>query len=115
MSTSLQSIEAALAPARPRVDLRAGDTVRVHVRIKEGDKTRVQVFEGTVIGQHGAGTRSTFTVRKVSYGIGVERIFPTFSPSIEKIEIKAHHRVRRAKLYFLRQRSGKSARLKEIS
>ena len=115
MSTSLHALDSAINNARAPMNLRAGDTVRVHVRIKEGDKTRIQVFEGTVIGQHGAGTRSTFTVRKMSYGVGVERIFPAFSPSIEKVEVKSHHKVRRSKLYFLRARSGKSARLKEIS
>ena len=115
MSTSLHAVDSALAPSKAPLNLRSGDTVRVHVRIKEGDKTRVQVFEGTVIGQHGSGTRSTFTVRKVSYGVGVERIFPAFSPSLEKVEVKTHHKVRRSKLYFLRERSGKSARLKEIS
>lgn len=115
MSTSLQAIEQQITASKPKADLRSGDTVRVHVRIKEGDKTRIQVFEGTVIGQHLSGTRSTFTVRKVSYGVGVERIFPMYSPSIEKVEVKTHHKVRRAKLYFLRQRSGKSARLREIS
>ena len=114
MSTSLQAIEQQITAARPTADLRTGDTVRVHVRIKEGDKTRIQVFEGLVIGQHGSGTRSTFTVRKVSYNVGVERIFPKFSPSIEKVEVKVRHKVRRSKLYFLRQSSGKSARLKEL-
>lgn len=115
MSTSLQAVDQQITPKLNDVDIRTGDTVRVHVRIKEGDKSRIQVFEGTVIGQHGSGTRSTFTVRKVSYNVGVERIFPVHSPSIEKVEVKSHHRVRRSKLYFLRQRSGKSARLKEIS
>ena len=114
MSTSLQAIDQQITASRPDVDLRSGDTVRVHVRIKEGDKSRIQIFEGTVIGQHSAGTRSTFTVRKVSNGVGVERIFPMMSPSIEKVEVKSHHRVRRSKLYFLRKRSGKSARLREI-
>ncbi len=115
MSTSLQAVDQQIAVTRNDVDIRTGDTVRVHVKIKEGDKSRIQVFEGTVIGQHGSGLRSTFTVRKVSYNVGVERIFPKHSPAIDKIEVKSHHRVRRSKLYFLRERSGKSARLKEIS
>jgi len=118
MSTALQSIENDLIPpksnANAGVDLRIGDTVRVHVRIKEGEKSRIQVFEGIVIGCHNSGIRSTFTVRKVSYNVGVERIFPVYSPTVDKIEVKVHHKVRRGKLYFLRGRSGKSARLKEI-
>ncbi|MFT5685218.1 MAG: large subunit ribosomal protein L19 [Myxococcota bacterium] len=91
-----------------------GDTVRVHVRIKEGDKSRIQVFEGTVIAIHKGGPRTTFTVRKISFGVGVERIFPLYSPLVEEIEIKSRHRVRRAKLYYLRELRGKKARLKEI-
>jgi large subunit ribosomal protein L19 len=91
-----------------------GDTVRVHVRIQEGGKSRVQVFEGTVIAKKHAGPSETFTVRKMSFGIGVERVFPTHSPNVTKVEIKGRHRVRRAKLYYLRERTGKSARLKEI-
>ena len=114
MSTALASIDNAITTT-PNTDLRAGDTVRVHVKIKEGEKSRIQVFEGTVIGQHKAGVNSTFTVRKVSYGVGVERIFPVCSPNVDKVEVKTHHKVRRSKLYFLRQRSGKSARLKEGS
>lgn len=114
MSTALQSIENALNPSKTAADLRIGDTVRVHVRIKEGEKSRIQVFEGTVIGCHNSGVRSTFTVRKVSYNVGVERIFPVYSPSLDKVEVKVHHKVRRGKLYFLRGRSGKSARLKEL-
>ena len=91
-----------------------GDKVRVHVRITEGAKSRVQVFEGTVISRHNAGVRSTFTVRKVSYNVGVERCFPLYSPAVEEIEVKSRHRVRRAKLYYLRGLTGKRARLKEI-
>jgi len=90
-----------------------GDTVRVHVRVVEGDKERVQVFEGTVLGRSGGGNRETFTVRKVSYGVGVERIFPVHSPRIDKIEVVAKGDVRRAKLYYLRQRSGRAARVTE--
>jgi large subunit ribosomal protein L19 len=93
---------------------RAGDTVRVHVKIKEGDKERVQVFEGTVIGQRRARNHSTFTVRKISFGQGVERIFPLHSPVLEKIEVLRSSRVRRAKLYYLRKLRGKAARLKEV-
>jgi large subunit ribosomal protein L19 len=101
--------------ANPRdMDLRPGDTVRVHVRITEGSRTRIQIFEGTVIRIRQGGPRTTFTVRKVSFGVGVERIFPFHSPWLEKVEIKSRHKVRRAKLYYLRARRGKSARLKEI-
>lgn len=91
--------------------LRPGETVRVHVKVIEGEKERTQVFEGTVIGLSGASNRATFTVRKISYGVGVERVFPIHSPRIDKIEVVSRGKVRRAKLYFLRQRSGKAARL----
>ena len=91
--------------------LRPGETVRVHVKVVEGEKERTQVFEGIVIGLSGSGNRATFTVRKVSYGVGVERIFPLHSPRIDKVEIIARGKVRRAKLYYLRERSGKAARL----
>lgn len=90
-----------------------GDTVRVHVKVREGEKERIQVFEGVVLGRSGGGLRESFTVRKVSYSIGVERIFPVHSPSIDKIEVTRHSRVRRAKLYFLRDLKGKAARLEE--
>jgi large subunit ribosomal protein L19 len=93
---------------------RPGDTVRVHVKIKEGDKERIQVFEGTVIGQRRARNHSTFTVRKISFGQGVERIFPLHSPVVEKIEVLRSGRVRRAKLYYLRKLRGKAARLREV-
>jgi large subunit ribosomal protein L19 len=92
-------------------DLRSGETVRVHVKVVEGEKERTQVFEGTIIGLSGRGNRANFTVRKVSYGVGVERIFPIHSPRIDKVEIVSRGKVRRAKLYYLRQRSGKAARL----
>ncbi len=95
----------------PRV--RPGDTVLVHQRIKEGDKERTQIFEGTVIALKNKGPRSSVTVRKVSYGIGVEKIFPIHSPIIEQIEVKQKGKVRRAKLYYLRERIGKSAKIKE--
>lgn len=90
-----------------------GDTVRVHVRVVEGDKERIQAFEGTVLGRSGGGNRETFTVRKVSYGIGVERIFPVHSPRIDRVEIIAKGDVRRAKLYYLRGRTGRAARVAE--
>lgn len=112
----LKTIEAETLAARERqnVDVRPGDTVRVHVRIQEGEKSRVQVFEGTVIKINNGGPRSTFTVRKVSSGVGVERVFPASSPNLAKIEVTARHKVRRAKLTFLRNRRGKSARLKPM-
>ena len=99
-----------------RTDLprfRPGDTVRVHVKIKEGDKYRIQVFEGVIIAQKKNGISSTFTVRKVSFGYGIERIFPLHSPIIEKLEVVKGGKVRRARLYYLRGRRGKAARLKE--
>jgi large subunit ribosomal protein L19 len=91
--------------------LRPGETVRVHVKVTEGEKERTQVFEGTVIGLSGGSNRATFRVRKISYGVGVERVFPLHSPRIDKIEVLSRGKVRRAKLYYLRQRSGKAARL----
>ncbi|WGI36911.1 50S ribosomal protein L19 [Mesomycoplasma lagogenitalium] len=93
---------------------RQGDNVKVHVRIKEGNKERIQIFEGLVIARKNSGTRETFTVRKMSYGFGVERTFPVNSPTISSIEVVRSNKVRRAKLYFMRERKGKSARLKEI-
>jgi large subunit ribosomal protein L19 len=96
-----------------RPEMRSGDTVRVHVKVREGDKERIQVFEGTVIGQHRGGANATFTVRKVSFGQGVERIFPLHSPTIDKVEVVRGAKVRRAKLYYLRELKGKAARMKE--
>ena len=90
-----------------------GDTVKVHVKIKEGEKERIQAFQGVVISKRKGGSNATFTVRKVSYGIGVERIFPMHSPIIDKIEVLTHGRVRRAKIYYLRKLRGKAARIKE--
>ena len=94
--------------------VRIGDTVRAHIRIVEGEKERVQVFEGVVIRIHGGGSRETMTVRKVSFGVGVERIFPLHSPRLEKVEVIRRAKVRQAKLYFLRDLRGKAARLKEL-
>ena len=110
----MNAIEAVERPQlRERPDMRPGDTVRVHVKVREGDKQRIQVFEGLVIAQHRGGARATFTVRKVSFGQGVERIFPLHSPIIDRIELVRSARVRRAKLYFLRKLRGKAARLRE--
>lgn len=94
-------------------EFRAGDTVRVHVKVTEGARERIQVFEGVVIARKNGGLSETFTVRKISSGVGVERIFPLHCPSISEIEVKRLGKVRRAKLYYLRKRSGKSARIKE--
>lgn len=93
----------------------AGDTLRVHVKIKEGDKERVQVYEGLVIAMNNSGARKTFTVRKISHGVGVERVFPLFSPTIAKIEVIDQGRVRRAKIYYVRKLSGKAARIRSAS
>ena len=90
-----------------------GDTVKVHVKIKEGEKERIQVFQGVVISKRNGTTNVTFTVRKVSYGVGVERVFPTHSPIIDKVEVVTRGRVRRAKIYYLRKLRGKAARIKE--
>ena len=90
-----------------------GSTVKVHVRIKEGEKERIQIFEGTVIAKNNSGIAETFTVRRVSYGVGVERVFPVHSPSVAKVELVRKGQVRRAKLYYLRDRVGKAAKVKE--
>ena len=95
-------------------DIKAGDTVRVHSRIKEGDKERIQVFEGVVIRKRGGSNRACFTVRKLSFGVGVERIFPLHSPLLERIEIVQSGRVRRARLYYLRGRKGKAAKIQPV-
>jgi large subunit ribosomal protein L19 len=94
-------------------DFRPGDTLKVHVRVKEGNRSRIQVFQGVVIRRQGSGARETFTVRKVSYGVGVERTFPVHTPAIDKIEVVTRGRVRRAKLYYLRDLRGKAARIRE--
>ena len=95
-------------------EFRAGDNVKVHVRVVEGGRERVQVFEGVVIARNGSGLRASFTVRKISFGVGVERVFPVHAPIIQKIEVTRRGDVRRSKLYYLRGRSGKSARIKEL-
>ena len=94
-------------------NIEIGDYVKVHFMIKEGNRERIQIFEGTVISKHGEGVKETFTVRRVSYGVGVERIFPVHSPKIDKVELVRHGKVRRAKLYYLRERVGKAAKVKE--
>jgi large subunit ribosomal protein L19 len=108
---AVEAIEKSQMLDRPT--MRSGDTVRVHVKVKEGDKERIQIFEGLVIGQHRGGARATFTVRKVSFGQGVERIFPLHSPIIQKVEVVRSAKVRRAKLYYLRDLKGKAARMRE--
>ena len=94
-------------------EFRTGDTVRVHTKIKEGDKERIQVFEGVVIAHRRGNSRAMFTVRKMSYGVGVERMFPVHSPRIDRVEVVSHGDVRRARLYYLRQLQGKAARIRE--
>jgi large subunit ribosomal protein L19 len=108
---AIENVERPHLTVRP--SMRSGDTVRVHVKVREGDKERIQVFEGMVIAMHRGGSRATFTVRKVSFGQGVERIFPLHSPTIDKIDVVRSAKVRRAKLYFLRDLKGKAARMKE--
>ena len=112
MQNQLMSIveKSTMKTALPPFDI--GDTVDVHVRILEGDKERIQIFEGVVIGLHRGGTRASFTVRKVSFGQGVERIFPLHSPTIQKVEVTRSAKVRRAKLYYLRDLRGKAARMR---
>ncbi|HEU5158340.1 MAG TPA: 50S ribosomal protein L19 [Streptosporangiaceae bacterium] len=112
MHTLIQEIEKAAMRADVP-DFRPGDTLRVHVRVTEGNRSRIQIFQGVVIRRQGAGARETFTVRKVSYSVGVERTFPLNSPSIDKIEVVTRGDVRRAKLYYLRNLRGKAARIKE--
>ena len=112
MNSALNVVERAQLKDRP--ELRSGDTVRVHVKVREGDKERIQVFEGMVIVMHRGGARATFTVRKVSFGQGVERIFPLHSHIIQKVEVMRSAKVRRAKLYYLRDLKGKAARMKDV-
>lgn len=99
---------------KDRPDFKAGDTVKVHVKVVEGTRERIQVFEGVVIKRQNGGISETFTVRKISYGVGVERTFPVHSPRVDKIEVMRRGKVRRAKLYYLRNLRGKAARIKEI-
>ncbi len=110
---TVSSLEQELLAGRT-LTANVGDDVRVHVKITDGEKSRIQIFEGCVIAIKHGGPRTTITVRKTSFGVGVERVFPVFAPTVDKIEVKVRHSVRRAKLYYLRQRSGKSARLKEV-
>src|SRR6059036_1079801 len=109
--SAIELVEKSQLAARPA--MKAGDTVRVHVKVREGDKERIQVFEGLVIGMHRGGARASFTVRKISFGQGVERIFPLHSPIIQKVEVVRSAKVRRAKLYFLRDLKGKAARMRD--
>ena len=111
MDTLLKVVEDNLKKEIPTVNV--GDLVKVHVKIKEGERERIQVFEGTVIAKKHGGISETFTVRRVSYGVGVERIFPIHSPNVDKVEIVRQGKVRRAKLYYLRNRVGKAAKVKE--
>ena len=108
----MQSFTQKHLKAEPPV-VTVGDTVRVHLKVKEGNRERIQIFEGTVIAKKHGGIEETFTVRRISYGIGVEKVFPVHAPSIEKIETVRHGKVRRAKLYYLRDRVGKAAKVKE--
>ncbi len=114
MSKILEKIDLEqLKPADQIPDFKVGDTVDVHVRIREGDKERIQVYSGVVIARKGHGARENFTVRRVSYGEGVERVFPLHSPNVAKVEMNRHGKIRRAKLYYLRDLAGKKARIKE--
>jgi large subunit ribosomal protein L19 len=110
---AIEQVEKSQLTSRPA--MRPGDTVRVHVKVREGDKERIQIFEGLVISMRRGGTRATFTVRKVSFGQGVERIFPLHSPTIQKVEVTRSAKVRRAKLYYLRDLKGKAARMRDAS
>jgi len=109
--SAIELVEKSQLTSRPH--MKSGDTVRVHVKVREGDKERIQIFEGIVIGMHRGGARASFTVRKVSFGQGVERIFPLHSPTIAKVDVVRSAQVRRAKLYYLRALKGKAARMKE--
>lgn len=117
MANVIEEIEkeqmARLSAARPTPEFQPGDTVQVNVRVKEGERSRIQAYEGVCIARGGSGLHESFTVRKISYGEGVERVFPIFSPIIESIKVVRRGKVRRAKLYYLRDRRGKSARIAE--
>lgn len=112
-SKILEKIDKEQREGRSPTDFNIGDTVRVHVKIREGDKERVQVYTGTVIARDGKGNTETFTVRRISYGEGVERVFPVYSPYLDKIEIERHGQPNRAKLYYLRELTGKKTKIKE--
>ena len=113
MNDIIKNIEAAQLKAEV-TEFNVGDTVRVHAKVKEGNRERIQIFEGTVLKRQNGGARETFTVRKTSNGVGVEKTWPLHSPNVEKIEIVRYGKVRRAKLNYLRQRTGKSAKVKEL-
>lgn len=113
MATDLMTLVEGTQLREETPDFQPGDTVNVHVRVIEGDKERIQQYQGVVIAEKGSGARRTFTVRKVSNGVGVERVFPLHSPKLARIEVVRRGRVRRAKLYYLRERKGKSARIRE--
>jgi large subunit ribosomal protein L19 len=113
MATDAIAVVEASSLKRDRAAFAPGDSVRVHVKVIEGEKERVQVFEGLVIRRRGEGARATFTVRRVSYGVGVERTFPLHSPRVERVQVMKSGHVRRSKLYYLRERTGKAARLRE--
>ncbi len=104
--------EGMLKEERPNINI--GDVVKVHVKIREGERERIQIFEGTIIARKGSGVSETFTVRRVSYGVGVEKVFPVNSPNVAKVELVRSGRVRRSKLYYLRDRVGKAAKVKEL-
>ena len=109
--SAIELVEKSQMTTRPH--MKSGDTVKVHVKVREGEKERIQIFEGLVIGLHRGGARASFTVRKISFGQGVERIFPLHSPTIAKVDVLRSASVRRAKLYYLRDLTGKAARMKE--
>ena len=113
MAGVIDKINAEMMDQEKLVPFGIGDTVQVHTKIREGDKERIQVYTGTVIARDGGGSQESFTVRRISHGVGVEKVFPVHSPFVEKVEIVRHSHVRRAKLYFLRDRVGKKARLRE--
>ncbi len=113
MSNIVDKIAAEASTGKTAPAIEIGDTVQVHVKIKEGDKERIQIFHGTVIARSGKGAAETFTVRRISFGVGVEKVFPLYGPSIEKVVVQHAAKVRRAKLYYLRELKGKKARLRE--
>ena len=113
MSSLINEIEESLITKKEHTNFKAGDTITVYYKIKEGEKERIQFFKGDVIQKKGSGTTETFTIRKISNGVGVERIFPIHSPSIDKIEVNKEGKVRRARIFYMRNRTGKSARIKQ--